>query len=186
MTVGLAMRIRVQNRLFRAFGHWLPCLAMAAAGVIETGCSTPYAASDAAGGDETRHKRVLDARDQAAVRRAFRASADGYLQVAPPHPAAHGVRWSDVPAAVAAACEDTEMAVVRTVESQAGSALEFQLRTVEDWPATLWVRRTDDDRRYEARAVVGLFGDRHDRAQALIEAFDRRLRAYGRKRGFRD
>ncbi len=74
------------------------------------------------------------------------------------------------------------MAVVRTEEVPGGT--RFELKTVDDRPALLEVRRTGDQRVYEATATVGRFQDDPQRAAALIRALDQRMLAYGGKRGF--
>ena len=62
----------------------------------------------------------------------------------------------------------------------------FRLKTVEDRPAELIVRRRNDYRVYDATATVGRFANDHRRADALLTAFDQMRRAFGRKRDFND
>ncbi len=129
---------------------------------------------------------------------AFRSlpSADAASTSAPVVGAAAQGRWSDVYAAVLYACDDAEMAVVRKREFTWGWV--FDIRTVEDWPATLIIQRSDSTEGassipagavhrtgaiYHASAIVGRLHDRSTRAQALLDAFDRHLLAFGRKRG---
>ena len=90
-------------------------------------------------------------------------------------------------AAALYACDDIEAAVVSKTLHDWG--WEIHLRTVEDWPGTLLIRRSDDQPRpttgrvYQASAAIGRFEDDHaDRAQALLEAFDQHLQAFGRKK----
>lgn len=97
-------------------------------------------------------------------------------------PAEKGVRWSDVPVAVAYACDEAEMAVVQTIKKP--SAYEFRLRTIEGYPGELAVWQADDDRIYQATATIGHYGDRTHRAQQLLKAFEHQMRAFGKKRKF--
>jgi len=138
---------------------------------------------------EPTYVRTLSPEQQRQATAAFRDLARGEVQRQRPAPAAgaageggeEGVRWSDVPLAVLYACDEIEAAVTRQAEHDWG--WEFAIRTVEDWPATLRVRRADPPRIYDASASVGVFGDRTDRAAALLAAFDEQMRAFGRKRG---
>ena len=61
---------------------------------------------------------------------------------------------------------------------------EYRIKTIEDWPVRLTIRRTDDERVYEASATVGHFKDRGERGQELLDALDRSLHALGAQRGF--
>lgn len=94
-------------------------------------------------------------------------------------------RWEDVPDAVRWAIveEGVEMGLIDTRAFPWGYI--FELETVEDWPATLTVRATGDNRIYEATAEVGRFPDllpeREERARALLEAFDNWMADLGAK-----
>jgi hypothetical protein len=93
-------------------------------------------------------------------------------------------RWSDVPNAIrwAVAPEGVEMGLIDTHELPGGYV--FDLVTIEGWPATLTVLRTNDTRVYEASAEVGRFADiidRGDRAAALVHAFEEWMAALGAK-----
>ena len=103
----------------------------------------------------------------------------------PPAPAPLGMRFSDVPDAVNAACADVEMAVVSSAKVEKGKGgLRFELKTIEDWPAELIVLRTGDGGVYEATAKVGRFGDHTERAGRLREALRKQMLAFGAKRRF--
>ncbi len=151
----------------------------------------------------TDEKLLLSAADQAEILAAFRSIAQGRTPVNPPRPAPGGLRWSDVQqaAAWAAAEPGVEMAIVQTLRhDETGTVINekarfgerliwgytFRLKTVEDRPAQLIVRRRDDPSVYEATVTVGRFGDDHQRAEKLRAAFDSMMRAFGRKRGFND
>jgi hypothetical protein len=82
------------------------------------------------------------------------------------------------------ACDDIEAAIVRRIQHDWG--WEYRIRTVEDWPGVLRVHRTADERIYQSTATIGLFGDRTDRAQALLKAFDEQMEAFARKRRLPD
>ena len=68
---------------------------------------------------------------------------------------------------------------------------QYDLKTVEGWPATLTIRHIDDAgipvanaRVYEADATVGRFPEmpeRKARAAALVKAFDQWMTKLGRK-----
>lgn len=128
--------------------------------------------------------RTFSSADQARLKSDFRSLAEGKEATQKPVVAPNG-RWSDVYAAVLYACDDVEAAVVWKHEYDWG--WEFRLRTVEDWPGTLTIRRatTGADepthRIYEASCSIGTFGDRTTRSQALLDAFDKQLLAFGRK-----
>ncbi len=133
--------------------------------------------------------RVLDEEEQARVLGALEAMAHGHRPVNPPGPAPQKARWSDVEPAAAAALDDVEAAVVETVREPGGRAVRFRIRTVEDWPGELVVRRLDDPAVYEAKAWIGHFPDmpaRRERCDALLEAFDRRMAELGRTAWFNE
>lgn len=133
--------------------------------------------------DPARRREVLDALGDLAAGRESSAAPG-------PRPAPAGtVRWSDVPLAVTAACRDAETAVVRTVEEETGQRYRFRLRSIEDWPGELVVRRVDGPPGYTAEAWFGYFPEHPPcaaRTTALLSALSARLKAYGTKRGFDD
>ncbi len=170
--------------------------------ILLTACEQPRAAvlSQASATDE---KLLLSAADQAEILAAFRSIAQDRTPVNPPGPAPGGLRWSDVQQAAewAVAEPGVEMAIVQTLRhDETGMVINekvrfgerliwgytFRLKTVEDRPAQLVVRRRDDRSVYEATVTVGRFGDDHQRAEKLRAAFDDMMRAFGRKRGFND
>lgn len=119
------------------------------------------------------------------------AIADAFAVAARGHEAAYALqaagprgRWSDVPDAVRWAIteEGVEMGLLATHKLADG--YQFELVTVEGWPATLTVRRAEGDRVYEAEAEVGRFPeivDRSDLENALLRAFGEWMTALGRK-----
>ena len=160
----------------------------------------PVVLSQALATDE---KLLLSAADQAEILAAFRLIARDRTAVNPPRPAPGGLRWSDVQQAAAWAVAEpgVEMAIVQTLRhDETGMVINekvrfgetlvwcytFRLKTIEDRPAQLIVRRRDDRSVYETTATVGRFGDDHQRAEKLRKAFDSMMRAFGRKRGFND
>ncbi|MEE9131143.1 MAG: hypothetical protein V3T84_14075 [Phycisphaerales bacterium] len=151
----------------------------------------------------TNEKLLLTAADQAEILAAFQSIAQGRTAVNPPRPAPGGLRWSDVQLAAewAVAEPGVEMAIVQTLRHDERATVinekvlfgerliwcyTFRLKTVEDRPAQLIVRRRDDPSVYETTVTVGRFGDDHQRAEKLRVAFDSMMRAFGRKRGFND
>lgn len=124
---------------------------------------------------------ILDERGQAILIESMRAAvrtSDPILPTAAPH----GVRWSDVPNAVADAAGACDLAVVRREETPSG--YRFTLVSNRDEPATLEVTRGNAPGDISATASVGSFAQRPEEAKRLVEEFDRFLRAYGRKPGF--
>lgn len=129
--------------------------------------------------DDDRYVRVLDKEQQKQIKAAFADLAAGHDSVSTPMPAAAGMRWSDVPLAVFYACDEVEMAITRTTEHDWG--YQFDLLSIENWPGRLVMQRTDDERVYEAHATIGRFGDKTERAAMLLEAIEKKMRAFGRK-----
>jgi hypothetical protein len=139
--------------------------------------------------DEARQKKVLSDDDRARLLAAMRTVAEGHEPVNPPAPAPGGMRWSDVPAAVAAACGASEMAVRRTVREQGGVRIRFELRTIEEWPGELIVDRVEGPATYRAEARIGRFPDEPEclgRAEKLLDQLAISMRRLGRKRGFNE
>ncbi|MHC4947193.1 MAG: hypothetical protein ACYTG1_02870 [Planctomycetota bacterium] len=110
---------------------------------------------------------VPDARERARALDGFRDAAGDYRSQDPPRPAPPRGRWSDLPRAVSLAAAEVEMAVFREVALP--DRLEYVLRTIDDRPATLSVRRTHDERVWTAEATVGRFDDDPARGQALLD-----------------
>ncbi|UCD76040.1 MAG: hypothetical protein JSV91_03780 [Phycisphaerales bacterium] len=139
-------------------------------------------------GEEAPLKLTLSPAEQTEVRRILRSVAEGEEPVNPPAAAPRGMRFIDVPNAVRAACAEVEMAVVSTQRIEkgggGGGGYKFALKTIEDWPAELVVMRTDDDRIYQATATVGRFEDRVARAERLLDALQKQMRAFGAKPRF--
>ena len=162
----------------------LPALAIL---LTAAGCERPpYAAASnlRLTPEEERARLLLSEEDQAAVLAAMQTAAEGGPGD-PPAPAPHGKRWSDVPQAVAAACNDVEMAVVDVIEGEGGDVLRFRLLAAEGWPGEVVVRRLPPPDIYAAEASIGRFPDkpaRIERAERLLEAIDRYLQAFGAKR----
>ncbi len=104
---------------------------------------------------------VLSEAEQSQALAAMVAVAEGHRVVNPPSAAIHGKRWSDVPAALKVACAELEMAIMRWQRSPRRSPTEYDcaLRTIEGRPGRIVIRRTHDDRVYEAEATVGRFDD---------------------------
>lgn len=137
-----------------------------------------------------RADQELSSSERARVLASMRSVAEGQQPVNPPAKAPRGVRWSDIPKAVGAACNvgGVEMAVVRT--STEPDRYGFELKTIESWPAGLVIVRGDGDAVYEIGEVwVGRFPnqpDRKERAQKLVEAFEEKLKELGALRWFND
>jgi hypothetical protein len=158
------------------------------------GCSKhpPAAASNRAlvPGEENQ-KAVLTADDQAEALAAMKSATQAPKTADGPAKAPLKARWSDIPLAVAEACDDkgVEMTCVRKEETD--DEFVFYLRTIESWPGKLVIRRGVGDEVYVVKEVwVGRFfeGDpgRIQRVEALIEAFERHLRRLGEQRWFND
>lgn len=160
--------------------------ALAVMAALQACSSPPFAAESnhRLDAQELPADKILFADDQSRVLASFDAAFVGATSNQPPGPAKHGVRWSDLGIAVAYACDDVEMAVVRQIDYDWGA--EFVLRTIHDEPGVLTVRRVDNANRYEAEAVIGFFRDRSDQAADLVKALDRHWREFGRKRSFNE
>jgi hypothetical protein len=163
----------------------LMALAVSATACTLSGCSRqPYAAETnlALTVQERQQKQVFTSADARQAMAILESTAEGSRPIAPPAPAKQGLRWRDVPAAAGTACAEVEMVVVRRIDHDWG--IEFQLLSVEEYPGTLNVRRRDDERVYEADAVVGVFGNHTGRAERLLKAFADSMIANGKKRRF--
>jgi hypothetical protein len=168
-------------------------VAVGAAVVLPIACAKPpppYAATSNRTLDEegVEWKPVLSAEERGRTMDAMRGVAEGHEPADHAAPAPGGMRFSDLRPALAAACRDVEAAVVRTVEEEDG--LHFHLRTIEDWPGLLVVRRAEGPEVYEiVELSFGRFPDDPDklaRAEALRGALHRWMLEYGAKRRFNE
>ena len=166
------------------------------------GCAKPAAPVEMARQpEETPLTGTMTPTQQQEIQSAFESLVEGAKAVNRPVTAATG-RWSDVYPSVVAACDEIEAAVVSKTLHEWG--WEIHIRTVEEWPGTLTIRRVAPEPQplstphtatsaamgprviCQATAVVGLYGDRTERAHALLEAFDKHLREFGHKRRLPD
>ena len=121
---------------------------------------------------------ILTRSDQGAVLKAM--ASIGESSSSPRSLAAkHGMRWSDVDNAVFYAVAETEMAITSRTEYEWG--FEYQLLTIEEYPGTLRIIRTDDERVYDAAATIGRVVNQPQRAAALVEELRKQMIAFGRK-----
>ena len=72
------------------------------------------------------------------------------------------------------------MAIIRTIAEP--ECYIFTLKTIDDRPGEITLRRVDDDRVYVAEATVGRLGDDEDLARRLLGELDRQLHLFGAKR----
>ncbi|TVQ52498.1 MAG: hypothetical protein EA377_10055 [Phycisphaerales bacterium] len=167
-------------------------LLLAGLAVFSNGCAPDPPAAESnlrLTEDEATIRWTLDDRDRGPILEAMRSIEPDHQPTRRPGPAPHGVRWSDVPDAAHFAAIESEMVILKT-EPGRYEAIDqvdefvFTLRTIDDQPATLIVTRRPEPEIVEVHAVCGLFGDRDDRARELERAFDRKLRAFGRKRAW--
>jgi hypothetical protein len=161
-------------------------LLLLAAGLSCVRCAPPpdpvTANRELAPGDELA-TRVLTPAEEKAIVIAMRDC----VRVADPirpTPAPHGVRWSDVPAAVLWAADECDMAILRRETTPTG--YRFELVTMRDEPAELIVDRVEPPTIAVARARVGSLGQRVDDARRLEASFRRFLVAFGAKPGFEE
>lgn len=133
---------------------------------------------------ERNQKLILTPADRERVRSVLDSVAGDHPPVGSPFMAEGPVRWSDIANALYYACNEVEMAVTRTIEEE--NSMTFHLKTVNDRPGRLHIRRVEDDRVYTAEAVVGRFEDDDELACRLIAAFDRQMRLFGAKRSLAD
>jgi hypothetical protein len=163
---------------------------------LSTGCAEPpppsISSNLALTAEEALERRVLDEGQQEEVLAAMRGVAAGHEVQRVPAPASErtgGMRWADVPAAVAGACDEIEAAVLRSEVEAGGDRYRFEILTVEDRRGELVVSRVPGPRLYEATATIGRFpADPADarRAHDLLEALGRQMKALGRKRAYPD
>ena len=143
---------------------------------------------------EENQKAILTASDQSEALAAMQSGTGRPPRNAErPGRAPQGVRWSDIPLAVSAACDElgVEMAVIR--ETEEPDRFVFELRTIEGWPAGLVIRRGASGGRggvYDVEDVwVGRFPDdpaRVARGEALVKAFRKHLKRLGAQDWFND
>ena len=156
------------------------------------GCGHPPPAvlSNSVLGDEEEGAwRVLSPSAQSQTLKAMRSMASGQRPVNPPAPAPGGLRFSDVKAAVDEACTAIEAVVVRTYEDSQGRWCRFELRTVQDAPGELVVRRVDGPAVYEAQAWIGRFAAEPGnlkRADALVKALAGQMKRLGKQKWFNE
>lgn len=169
---------------------------MGAVGAAVAGCGSTSRApaveytvvlpEEAGDGVPGRADQVLSPAQRAEVIVAFDQITAGATVVNPPGPAPRGVRWSDIPNAVGSACNEAgvEMTVLRTHDED-DEEYRFDLLTIERWPGELVIRRGEGDEVYRVVSVsVGRFPempDCVDRGRKLVEAFEEKLRAMGKK-----
>ena len=130
-----------------------------------------------------RSDQQLTGRQQAASLKAMKGVSAGHTVVDRPAAAPLGVRWSEIPRAVGWACGQAgvEMTITDTFEDP--DEYQFELRTIENWPAGLVIVQGTGDRVYEVESVwVGRFPDEPwqvERAALLVSHFEARLRVLG-------
>ena len=171
----------------------LVVLAMAALAAAGCGNLPPAAGSNLRLDQAERSRKWnLGPADEADALAAMRGVAAGLASVEPPTAAPAeqgGMRWSDVHLAVLMACDEVEAAVFGTATNECGNERRYMLRTVEDWPGTLVVKRAASPRVYTATVTFGRFADEpkyQARGTALLAALARKMKAYGAKRQFRE
>jgi len=156
------------------------------------GCSKPPPAASTnlrLTPEESIRKSTYRPEDRRKARQALHEVAADHRPVNPPVPAPLGMRFSDIERAVARACDDVEAAVVWTEPDEDGAGFVFSLRTVEDWPGEIAVRRVAGPEVYTAEAWFGRFPEEEKnltRAKALRAALGKQMRAWGKKRAFVD
>ena len=176
---------RLRNHPFRA------AVAAVILTVVLPGCSSPEPMTAESNlrltDEEAKIRWTIDRRDHGQILKAMRSVAPDHRPAERPAPAPHGVRWGDVPAAAFYAAQEAEMAIIRT-EPEVDAANDevrrftFTLRTIDDRPATLVVERKPEPDIFVATATCGRFGDQEAWAARLVEAFEKKMIAFGRKR----
>ncbi len=140
--------------------------------------------------EEAYQKRTLSDADRARAIATLDALATGHVpsQYPQPAPGPAGVRWTDVPLAVREAVgeEGVEMAILQRIDGD--GTYTFVLRTIEDWPAELVIRRTYDEDVYNVERIsIGRFPDepaRIERGELLLKEFRRHLERLGKQRQY--
>ena len=139
---------------------------------------------DAAAADRGRERTRLSPAEQRKILATLRdiPKTEGYESTGPPRPAELGMRWSDVPRAASAACAEIEAAVFHITRRD--DEYVFEIRTIDDRPGRMIVIRTSDERVYELQVRIGLFEGDAALEDDLREAFEKKMKVFGRKRQF--
>jgi len=158
-------------------------LGVCAVGIVGCSSQQPAAAHLSRMQSEPREDLLLSSAEQSEVIAAMKTVAIDHTP-SQPRPFVREMRWSDLPAAVSAACDQPGVEMVIVQQEQVAWGTVFHLRTVEDRPAMLEVRRRDDERLYEARAMIGHFNLAKDEARAnlLLQEVDRAMERYAKKK----
>jgi len=159
------------------------------------GCSASYSDAvtlnrdmpgEADDGIPGRSNQQLTGRQQAASLNAMKAVAVGHTAVNPPGPAPRGVRWSEIPRAVAWAGGQAGVEMTISYTFEVPDEYRFELLTVEDLPGELVIVGGTGDAVYEVESVwVGRFPQQPwqvERAALLVSHFEARLRVLGARK----
>ncbi len=173
----------------------LACLLVAVSGILSggiLGCATPPPAvttNQVLTEDEAHQTILLTGSDKAEIRSAFRSFAAGHRPVNPPSKAKGGIDWADAELAVSLAVEDVEATIVTTEAADDGQSFRFVIRTIENFPGEVNIRRVDGPSVYEAQAWIGRFPTeaRHvKRAEKIIKGIEKHIKQLGRQKWFRE
>lgn len=145
---------------------------------------------EATDGVPGRADQQLTPRQQDEALAAMRSVAAGHTVVDRPAPAPRGVRWSEIPRAVAWACGRAGVEMVVVATEQDPDEYRFDLLTIENWPGQLVIARGTGGSVYRVvSAQVGRFPDapeNAERAKLLVSKFEQRLKVLGARRQFND
>ena len=172
-----------------------PVVALVAVVVGLAGCSGSYPnavahnrdlAEEADNGVPGRSDQQLTGRQKSASLRAMKSVAAGHTVVNRPAAAPRGVRWSEIPRAVGWACGQAGVEMVVTNTFADPDEYQFELLTIENFPAELVIVQGTGNRVYEVESVwVGRFPEQPqhvERAALLVSHFEARLRVLGSRK----
>lgn len=113
----------------------------------------------------------------------MRAVAAGHQAVDPPGRAPDGVRWADIPLALRNAGREAGIELVAVTTRVEPDRYVFTLKTVEQWPGRLVIRRAGEGKVYEIEEIwLGRFPQekvQQQRAEKLVKAFEKELKRLG-------
>lgn len=160
------------------------CTWLALFGAVVGGCQSPHSTEwRPTAAEPPGEKATLAYAERQEILRVMRGVApDHELSLdCRPEP----VMWDDICRVVDAACSEVFMAVAQVSDVSEEAKRVYHLRTIDEKPATLTVRRSDESwMGYEATAEVGLFGTETDAARAadLVAHFEQHLGQFTQRR----
>lgn len=149
---------------------------------VSCSCATPDAMTVDTNvrmeGEPATAARPLTPAERREVVQAIASSEPAGVQTRPLEPAGPGGRWREVGVVAREAAKACEMAVVS--ETRTDGCVTFRIRSLRDEQGRLVVRGDERLGVTAVEAQVGAFDENRSAADALQEAFWRKLREYAR------